>query len=401
MLIETIRLALSAIRRNALRSFLTILGVIIGVAAVVAMVTIGNGATARINAEIDALGSNVLFARPGQLKPGASSADAAAFALDDVAALAAGVPVLDAIAPVSQATARVVAGGQSRITAIIGTTGDFLVAQDWPIAAGRGFSASEGRAGRAACLLGDTVADALFGGGDALGRSVRIGSVSCTVIGLLAEKGESTSGADRDDLVVIPIRAFQRRIAGNTEVGTLLMRAAEGIDTARVEADIAAVLRERRGIGAGRESDFTVGRLAQIVEAGAATSAILTGLLAAVAAVSLLVGGIGIMNIMLVSVTERTREIGIRLAVGAREGQVLLQFLVEAVVLSVLGGGIGIVLGLGIARAVSAALDLGFAIDAGLIGGAFVFSAAVGIVFGYLPARRAARLDPVEALRHP
>jgi putative ABC transport system permease protein len=240
----------------------------------------------------------------------------------------------------------------------------------------------------------------LFGRDDPIGRNIRVNKVSCEVIGALASKGQSSFGMDQDDIVIVPLRMFQRRIAGNSDISTIWVSAQEGTDTAKVQADIERLFRERRNITTGKEDDFSVRDMKQIAQTQTATTTVLTGLLAAVAGVSLLVGGIGIMNIMLVSVTERTREIGIRLAIGALEGQVLMQFLVEAIVLSGLGGLIGIMLGLALAGLATRALEVPFMLDPTIVLVAFAFSAIVGVVFGYFPARRAAHLDPIEALRH-
>jgi putative ABC transport system permease protein len=290
-------------------------------------------------------------------------------------------------------------GPDSRATVMTGTDNAYLVAQNWQLAAGRRFLDGEVRAGRAACILGETVRKELFGPEDAIGRSVRINKVSCKVIGVLAAKGQTAFGTDQDDVVLAPLRMLQRRIAGNADIAAILVSAEEAADTAKVQADIERLLRERRNITAGKEDDFTVRDMKQIAETQTATTTLLTGLLGAVAGVSLLVGGIGIMNIMLVSVAERTREIGIRLAIGALESQVLLQFLVEAVVLSLFGGVLGVALGLGLAGVATNALQVPFVIDPVIVAVAFVFAAVVGIVFGYFPARRAAHLDPIEALR--
>ena len=400
MLAEAIRLALISIRRNAMRSFLTVLGIVIGVGAVIAMVTIGNGTTAKVKAELSRLGSNMLFISPGQFGPGRSSADAKAFTTRDVEAMRAQISGLRAVAPTAQKSQTVIAGPESRTTTVTGTDNAYLVTQDWDLAAGRAFYDSEIRGGRAACILGETVRSKLFGQQEAIGRALRLGNVSCEVIGVLAARGQSSFGSDQDDIVLMPLRAFHRRLAGNNDIRRIVVSAGEQAETAKVQADLEWLLRERRNIGHGKEDDFTVRDMTQLAQTQAGTTAMLTGLLAAVAAVSLLVGGIGIMNIMLVSVTERTREIGIRLAIGALERQVLAQFLVEAVVLSLLGGLVGIVLGLGLAAIAARALEVPFSIDPVIVLVAFLFSAAVGVVFGYFPARRAARLDPIEALRH-
>jgi putative ABC transport system permease protein len=282
----------------------------------------------------------------------------------------------------------------------VGTDNGYLVTQDWALQSGREYFESELRAGRAACIIGATVHDTLFGTADPLGRSIRIGNVSCEVIGLLAAKGESGMGMDQDDIVLMPLRAFHRSIAGNTDINTIYLSARDGVDTARLQAELERLLRDRRKITSGQDDDFAVRDMRQIVETMATTTALLTGLLGAVAAVSLLVGGIGVMNIMLVSVTERTREIGIRLAIGALSSQVLLQFLVEAVVLSLFGGVIGVLVGLGLAWLAINALSVPFVVDPTIVVIAFAFSALVGVSFGYVPARRAARLDPIDALRH-
>ncbi len=400
MLWEAVKLANQAIRRNALRSFLTVLGIVIGVGAVIAMVTIGNGATVKVSADLAKLGSNLLFIRPGQFGPGRASSDAKPFNARDIQALRSDLRQMQAVAPVAQKSVTAIYGSESRNTTLTGTDNGFFVARDWRLTAGRPFLDGEVRGGRAACILGQTVRDELFGRDDPIGRQIRVGKVSCEVIGLLAGKGQSSFGTDQDDLILTPLRMFQRRIAGNTDISTIYVSAADNADTAKVQADIERLLRERRGITAGKEDDFSVRDMKQIIETQTAATGVLTGLLGAVAGVSLLVGGIGIMNIMLVSVTERTREIGIRLAIGALESQVLLQFLVEAVMLSLFGGVIGIALGLGLAGLVTRALGVPFTLDTTIVVVAFAFSALVGVVFGYFPARRAARLDPIEALRH-
>ena len=400
MLLEAIELALEAIRRNALRSLLTMLGIVIGVAAVIALVTIGNGTTAKVTADLASLGSNLLFVRPGQQRPMAVAAEARPFTARDIEALRRELAGVQAVAPVAQRTVTVVAAADNRRVPVIGTDNDYFIAQDRRLTSGRQFLDGELRAGRAVCVLGQTVRDALFGWSDPSGRSIRVGNVTCEVIGLLAAKGQSSLGIDQDDIVLLPLRTYQRRIAGNADIDTIYVSARDGTDTGRLQAEIERLLRERRHIANTADDDFVVRDMTQIVATMTATTALMTGLLGTVAAVSLLVGGIGIMNIMLVSVTERTREIGIRLAVGASEGQVLLQFLVEAVTLSLCGGLLGVATGLGLAWAATEALGVPFRVDPGIILVAFGFAALVGIIFGYVPARRAARLDPIEALRH-
>ncbi len=399
MLIETLKLALRAIQRNALRSLLTVLGIVIGVGAVIAMVTIGNGTTAKVTADMAKLGTNLLFVRPGQFGPGRASNEAKAFNMRDVDALRAELTRVRAVAPYAAKSTTVVYGTENRTSTTFGTDNSYFVTQDWDLAAGRQFLDSEVRGGRAVCVIGKTVREKLFGNADFLGRRLRVNKVSCEVIGQLQSKGQSSFGTDQDDIVIMPLRAFQRRLAGNTDVSSILVSAKADAETSKVQANIERLLRERRGIAHGKEDDFSVGDMRQIVEMQTGMMTVLTGLLGAVAGVSLLVGGIGIMNIMLVSVTERTREIGIRLAIGALERQVLMQFLVEAIVLSLFGGLVGILLGLSLAWLATVALQVPFLLNTGIILLAFAFSALVGVVFGYFPARRAARLDPIEALR--
>jgi ABC-type antimicrobial peptide transport system permease subunit len=400
MFFETLKLAVQAIRRNALRSFLTLLGIVIGVSAVIAMVTIGNGTTEKVKEEMAKLGSNVLFIRPGQWGPGRSSATAKPFNTRDIAALREQLNGVNAVAPMAQQSVTVVYGSENRSVGTIGTDENYIVTQDWELTEGRNFLGGEVRSGRAVCIIGETVHEKLFASSGAVGKRIRVSNVSCEVIGVLARMGESGFGADRDDVVLMPIRTYHRRIAGNTDINTINISARDGIDTAKVQADIERLLRERRGIGPGKEDDFRVADMKQIADTRTATTGILTALLGAVAGVSLLVGGIGIMNIMLVSVTERTREIGIRLAIGAQESQVLMQFLVEAVVLSLIGGTIGVLLGLAFAASASVGMSIPFVLDPSIVVIAFAFSALIGIVFGYFPARRAAQLNPIDALRH-
>ena len=399
---EAILLALREIRRNVLRSSLTILGIVIGVAAVITMVTIGEGATVQVASQIRSLGSNLLNVRPGQQPrgPGGARQVAKPFEIKDLEAIGRDISGIAAIAPASSRNTLAINADVNWSTVVSGTDNAFLKVRDWPLAAGRAFTESELRSGRMACILGSTVRQKLFGAQDPLDMSIRLGALSCQVVGVLASKGQSTFGTDQDDFVLLPLRAFQRRIAGNQYVDGIFISVRDGVSTKKVQADTVQLLRERRRLGPRDEDDFFVMDMQQIVAAVSGTTQTLTALLGAVAAVSLLVGGIGIMNIMLVSVTERTREIGIRLAVGAMEGEVLLQFLVEAVTLSLFGGIAGILLGLGAAAGGSALLNVPFVLNPWIVVVAFLFSGAVGIVFGYFPARKAAQLNPIDALRH-
>jgi putative ABC transport system permease protein len=397
---ETIKLAMRAISRNLLRSFLTVLGVVIGVAAVIAMVTVGNGTTAQVKSELSRLGTNMLFVRPGQFGPGRASTEAKRFNDNDVQAMRDQISGLRAVAPVNRSTATAIFGGKNHSSSALGTTNDYLIAQDWPLSLGRDFSPAEERGGQIACILGETVRKELFGDSNPIGQSVRVSNISCPVVGVLAAKGQSGMGDDQDDTILMPLKIHQRRIGGTSTISSIMVSAQDGVQTSKVQSDLESLLRERRRIVIGREDDFSVNDMTQIASAMTGTTTLLTGLLGSVAAVSLLVGGIGIMNIMLVSVTERTREIGIRLAIGALETQVLRQFLVEAVMLSAFGGIVGILTGLGLAYAVVSFLNVPFVASPSIIFLAFAFSAAIGVVFGYFPARRAASLSPIEALRH-
>ncbi|MGQ2918206.1 MAG: ABC transporter permease [Rhizobium oryzihabitans] len=401
MFFETSRLALRAISRNLLRSFLTVLGVVIGVAAVIAMVTIGNGTTEQVKSELSRLGTNMLFVRPGQFGPGRASTEAKRFDDRDVEAIRNQISGVRAVAPQNRSSAAtVIFGGKNHQTSVIGTTNDYLIAQDWTIALGRDFQPAEDRGGQIGCIIGETVRQELFGAENPVGQTIRVSNISCPVIGVLGRKGQSGLGDDQDDTVIMPLKIHQRRIGGTTTISSIMVSAQDGVSTAKVQSDLQNLLRVRRRIGIGREDDFTVNDMTQIASAMTGTTTLLTGLLGAVAAVSLLVGGIGIMNIMLVSVTERTREIGIRLAIGALEKQVLTQFLVEAVMLSAFGGIVGILTGLGLAYGVVSFLNVPFVTSPSIIFLAFAFSAAIGVIFGYFPARRAASLSPIEALRH-
>jgi putative ABC transport system permease protein len=402
MVATMIRLALLAIRRNVLRSSLTVLGVVIGVAAVITMVTVGAGATAKVTADLSRLGTNMLMIRPGQgFGPGGARGEAPPFKAEDVRAIVREVSGVSAVAPTASQPIQAIAGSANWATNVTGTTSAFLTVRAYTLEAGRVFTESEERAGNAVCLIGATVRRELFGAAptaDVLEQRLRLGKLACRVIGLLGAKGESTFGQDQDDLVLVPLRWLQRRIAGNVDIGGILVSARSDVSTAKVQADLERLLRERRPRADGTD-DFSIRDMKEIATAVTGTSRVMTMLLAAVAAVSLLVGGIGIMNIMLVSVTERTREIGIRLAIGALEREVLTQFLVEAIVLSSVGGVVGIVVGLAAAVAGTRALGVPFVFQPGIVLLAFSFSAAVGVVFGYFPARQAARLDPIEALR--
>jgi putative ABC transport system permease protein len=402
MIRETISLARREIRRNVLRSSLTILGIVIGVAAVITLVTLGGGATAQVTEQIASLGSNLIQVRPGQgfRGPGGIRSTAAQFTVKDVEAIKREISGIEAAAPIGSQGTQAISGNLNWSTMVTGTTNAFFAVRDWDLSTGRIFSESELKNGKAVCVLGNTVKKNLFGNQNPLGASIRLKKLSCQVIGVLENKGQSGFGSDQDDVILIPLRTFQRRIAGNTDVAAIYVSAINSGMTEKVQTDIERLLRERRRIGDGQEDDFHVFDMKEIMTTLTGTTRILTALLAAVAAVSLLVGGIGIMNIMLVSVTERTREIGIRLAIGARGRDVLMQFLIEAVVLSLFGGLVGILVGLGAAIAGSRLMNIPFIPNLEIIAIAVLFSGAVGVIFGYFPARQAARLDPIDALRH-
>ncbi|MDH3329109.1 MAG: ABC transporter permease [Desulfobulbaceae bacterium] len=400
MLANTLLLALREIQRNVLRSFLTILGIVIGVASVIVMVTIGGGATAQITEQIASLGSNLLMIRVGQHHGPGQTEAAPSFDLADVHALSREIPAITAIAPSASQKATAVYGNANWSTTVTGIDNKFFKVRNWTILSGRQFLETELRSGKTVCVIGATVAKELLGQQDPVGNNIRLGNFSCQIIGALEAKGQSTFGSDQDDLVLIPLRTFQRRIAGNQDISLIQASVAEGRSTEKAKSDIEYLLRERRHISSSENDNFQVRDMKEITRMLTGTTQILTTLLGAVAAVSLLVGGIGIMNIMLVSVTERTREIGIRLAIGALEREVLLQFLVEAVVLSSFGGLIGILLALSGSFGLAKLLKIPFIFNPGIMIIAFLFSAAVGVIFGFFPARKAARLDPIDALRH-
>jgi putative ABC transport system permease protein len=399
MFLKMILLALRDIRRNVMRSVLTVLGIIIGVAAVITLVTIGNGTTAQVTGQIAAMGTNVLMISPGQHR-GPSHDSAPSFNLRDVQAVQKEISSLNGVAPVCSASTTAVAGNRNWSTGITGTSSDFFTVRNWEIKSGRIFEPTEELGGKAVCVIGQTVNKNLFPGEDPVGRNIRLGKVSCKVIGLLREKGQSSMGRDQDDLIVMPLPAVQRRFTGNRDVSSIQLSVMDGVSTEKIADDLRALLRKRRHLSENEEDNFSIRDTKELAAMLTGTTKTMTTLLSSVAAVSLLVGGIGIMNIMLVSVTERTREIGIRLAIGAFEHEVLLQFLTEAVVLSSFGGIFGIILALGASFGLTHLMEIPFIPDLKIIGIAFLFSAAVGVVFGYFPALKAARLDPIDALRH-
>ena len=399
MLWNTLLLSLRAITRNVLRSFLTILGVVIGVAAVITMVTLGKGATRSVSDQISSMGSNLLMLRPGQrFGPGADVAPN--FKLADVEAIRAQITTIDAVAPVASLSVTAVYQARNWSTMVTGSTNDHFRAGNWEIVSGRDFTETEERSGRAVCVIGESVRANLFGAQNPVGSDIRIKQFSCEVVGLLKAKGQSAMGSDQDDTVVMPLRTVQRRLTGSQDVSRLTVSVREGASIDAAKEQLVLLMRERRNIAENEEDNFRVMDTRQIAETLTGTTRILTMLLGAVAAVSLLVGGIGIMNIMLVSVTERTREIGIRLAIGALEREVLLQFLIEAVVLASLGGLIGLALAAGASMTIARMMGIPYLFDPLTNILSFLFSAAIGVIFGYFPARRAAQLDPIDALRH-
>ena len=411
MLLSVFMLALHSVVRNMLRSFLTILGIVIGVSAVITMVTLGNGATQAIKTQISGLGTNLLMVSPGQRSPGGAGPGGGGggggggvpqFTEADASAIKAQIGGVSAVAPQGRASVTVVANGRNWATSVIGSTNEWFDTGNWKLASGRIFADDEQLGGAAVCIVGETVRREIFGGvpgQTGLGEQLRLRQFSCDVVGILASKGQGGMG-DQDDTVVVPLRTLQRRVTGSRRVSSVLISMEEGSDSKPLKASLRQLLRERRKLAESDDDNFNIFDTQQLAETLSSTMGVLTSLLGAVAAVSLLVGGIGIMNIMLVSVTERTREIGLRLAVGALEGEVLLQFLIEAVVLSALGGVIGIVIATGASWWLSGVMVVPYAFDPSINLLALLFSAGIGVVFGYFPARRAARMDPIEALRH-
>lgn len=416
MLGNAFHIALREIRRNLMRAFLTVLGVIIGVAAVITMVTLGQGTTQAVKNQISNLGSNLVMLRPGMgFGPRSSSAGVPNFTERDVDTLREQVYGIAEIAPVKSTNLSTIYRQNARSTNVTGSTLEYFGINNWKLAKGQLFDESDLRDGAAVCVIGDTVKQELFGSEDPIGKLIRIGvnsssnststdsySASFQVIGVLAAKGQVGMG-NQDDTIIVPLTAIQRRLTGRTssrDISQIAISAKEGADSDRLIADITSIMRDRRNLARNEENNFNVFDTRQIAETLSASTKMMTTLLAAVAGVSLLVGGIGIMNIMLVSVTERTREIGIRLAIGARAREVLLQFLVEAITLSCIGGITGIVLAFGLCFGLAKLIQVPFEFDLRINVIAFLFSAAVGIVFGFAPARRAAALDPIDALRH-
>lgn len=400
MLTNAFILALRELRRNKMRSFLTMLGIIIGVGAVISLVTIGGGATQQVTDQISSLGSNLMMVNPGKRMGPGREGGAAPFEVEDAEALAREIPGIRAVAPLSSSAVTAIYANENWSTTVTGTTDQYFEVSNLALEDGRVFTQPELRSGIAVCIIGETVREKLFGRQNPIGNKIRLNKLSCEVIGLLESKGQSSMGSDQDDTVVMPLRTFQRRIAGNEDVRLIRLSVKDGVSTDKMKEEIGYVMRERRHLSDKEEDDFSVMDMKEISTMLTGTTKVLTGLLGAVAAVSLLVGGIGIMNIMMVSVTERTREIGTRLAIGALEREVLLQFLVEALVLSSVGGLIGIALALIAALAASGFLQVPFILNMSIILVSFLFSGAIGIIFGFFPARKAAMLNPIEALRH-
>ena len=402
MLLNALIIAMKEIRRNILRSILTVLGIVIGVASVIAMVMIGDGTTANVTANIEKLGSNMLNVRIGQEKRGAPRDDNSAkpFKNEDITAIKNEVANLKGVTAENSSMANVVFGNKSNSSLIVGTTNDYFVIKDWEVEQGRIFEESEQQSGKSVCILGTTVVKNIFGDENPIGATIRFKNFPCTVIGVLASKGASSFGRDQDEVVITPLKMYQRKIQGNLDVSSIIVSVKEDIYIEEAKEQIISLMQERRAIKIGESDNFHIRDMKDVLNTITSTTKMLTYLLGSIAAISLLVGGIGIMNIMLVSVTERTREIGIRLAIGAMQGEVLMQFLIEAIVLSTWGGIIGVFLGLGIGYVAVGAFELPYIINTQIILIAFGFSTLIGVVFGYFPARKAARLNPIDALRY-
>ncbi len=402
MLFNAFLLALREIRRNMMRSFLTATGIVIGIASVIAMVNIGKGASESITKSVGELGSNTLFVMPGQERgPGTQSSLTKAFKLSDIEVLKESVYSLEGISPAEGTTMTVLYRERNYRTSVRGIDNDYFKVQNWNLKAGRNFEKSELKAGKNVCILGQTVLEELvIDESEIIGKKLRLESFSCEVIGLLEAKGANTFGMDQDDLILVPIRMFQRRISGSDNISMIMVSVKENVPLEEATLQIQQLLRERRHIKSGEEDNFSVRNMSALLDTITQITSMLTVMLGAVAAISLVVGGIGIMNIMLVSVTERTREIGIRMAVGAMAQDILIQFLIEAVVLSGLGGIVGIIIGMAITFGVAIGMDITLVVDVSMMMVALLFSMLIGIVFGIIPARKAANMNPIDALRY-
>ena len=402
-LLATLRIAIRALRRNLLRTLLTMLGMIIGVGAVIAMVSIGNGAKAQVEAQIATLGQNVVLIFSGNVSRGGFGmgfGSSPSLTREDYDALRKEIHGITGISPEVRSFAQIAAGSQNVNVQVQGVGEDYLDIRAWPLTSGANFTEADIRNASKVALIGATTAKTLFGDGDPVGQTIRIKSAPFTIIGLLAAKGMSMMGSDQDDTILVPYTSAMIRLTSQTTFRSFSVQAASTKVLPSVQEQITDLLRQRHRIGPGKDDDFIVRTQQEISEMATATSKIMTVLLGAIAGVSLLVGGIGIMNIMLVSVTERTREIGVRLAVGARSRDILLQFLTEAVTLSIVGGLVGVMLGVGVASGLTAKLGWNTLVSVDSIVLAFCVSAAIGVFFGFYPARKAARLDPIEALRY-
>ena len=407
-ILSAIRIALRALRVNRLRSALTMLGIIIGVAAVIAMVAVGSGATARIQEQIEAIGSNLIVVIPGSLTSNGirlGSGVVVTLSEDDAKTIAVECPSVAVVAPTVRGGAQVTFGNNNWATSVQGTTPDYLTIRDQPVVQGSPFTVDDVNSASKVALLGRTVVQNLFGDADPVGQSIRIKNVPFTVDGVLSPKGQSPSGQDQDDLILVPISTAKRQVVGASQanagaVASIMVQAIGPGAMDQAQREVEALLRQRHRLQPGQDDDFTIRNLSDVFAAQETSARVMSILLGAIASVSLIVGGIGIMNIMLVSVTERTREIGLRLAIGAKTRDILSQFLVEAVTLSILGGVAGIVIGIGSSILISYFAQWNTLVSATAILLAFAFSGLVGVFFGYYPARKAALLDPIEALRY-
>ncbi len=401
--VETIQIAIDSLLRHKTRALLTMLGIIIGVGAVIAMVAVGQGATSAVESQIASLGTNILIVFPSATNMGGVSSGAGAaqtLTLDDVQAMADQCPAVAFVSPQTRTNRQVVARNLNWSTSIQGGNTDYFRIRDWRLEGGDFFTDADVRGATKVCVIGKTVADNLYPGESPVGEMIRISKLPFKVIGVLSAKGQNAMGQDQDDIIIAPFATVQKKIQGVDFVGTVVMSAVTQDKIPEAQTEVTELLRARHRLQDWQDNDFTIRNQTDIAAAATSTSSIMTVLLGSIASVSLLVGGIGIMNIMLVSVTERTREIGIRMAIGARRRDILLQFLLEAVLLSVLGGLIGVVIGMTSSKLISTFAGWPVVVSAASVGLAFAFSAAVGMFFGFYPAQKASGLSPIEALRY-